>query len=88
MTGARRAEARVLSATRAQTVAALTATTLTERPVAVHANGTGTFICTLWDDDTVRSFAMVEGVMYPYSPRIVDATSTIPVQILFNVPGA
>ena len=80
----RRAEARVLSATSSQTVAATTAVTFTNATAAIHANQSGNLIGTLAGDSSTRTFVVVQGVLYPYSFTSIDVTSAVQVVALFN----
>ena len=84
MAGARRAEAKTLSAVYAQTVAATTATTFSTPTAAVHANASGNLIGTLNGDTNATTFVVVQGVMYPYSFKSIDATNAVQVVALFN----
>lgn len=84
MSGARRAEARVLSARFAQTVNATTATVFSTPTAAVHANASGNLIGTLAGDSSTTTFVVVQGVMYPYSFTSIDATNAVQIVALFN----
>lgn len=84
MAGARRAESKVLSATRAQTVAATTAVTFSESTAAIHANASGNLIGTLEGDSSTTTFVVVQGVLYPYAFASIDAASAVQVVALFN----
>ena len=81
---ARRAESKVLSATRSQVVAASTAVTFDRPTSAIHANASGNLIGTLEHDGTTRTFVVVQGMMYPYAFKSIDATSAVQVLALFN----
>ena len=80
----RRAEKRVLSAVRSQTVAASTAVTFAEPTAAIHANASGNLIATLAGDTSTTTFVVVQGVTYPYSFRSIDVTSAVQIVALFN----
>ena len=80
----RRAEKRVLSAVRSQTVGAATAVTFSEPTAAIHANASGNLIGTLAGDTSTTTFVVVQGVTYPYSFRSVDLTSAVQIVALFN----
>ena len=82
--GGRKAESKVLSAVRAQTVAASTAETFSEPTAAIHANASGNLICTLAGDSSTTTFVVVQGVLYPYAVQSIDATSAVQVIALFN----
>ena len=83
--GARRAEAKVLSATSSTTVAALTAADFSSDPTAaVHANASGNLMGTLVGDSSVQTFVVVQGVTYPYSFSSIDAASAVQIVALFN----
>lgn len=82
--GARRAESKVLSASRSQTVPASTAVVFTEAAVGIHANQSGNLIGTLAGDSTTTTYVVVQGAWYPYAFESIDATSAVQVVALFN----
>lgn len=76
--------ARILSAVKSQAVAASTAVTLAPACSAVHAQQSGTLTATFVNDTTPQSIVVIQGIVYPYSLKSIEATNQVAVIALFN----
>jgi hypothetical protein len=89
--GARRAESKVLSSIRSQTVPASTAGDFSSilnnsnlHMAGIHANSSGTVVGTLVEDGSTVSLVVVQGMFYPYNFASTTSASTAEIVAMFN----